>query len=103
MKEILVIIALAVAYFGADKIEEGVIQYEQKVNLHRRIQNPEMKSRIPEFQTSKTQLLFNKTKAIYKNVEDEEEDLEASNGGGMVMRFAARRAKFTASFQPLVR
>lgn len=98
MKEILVLFALAVAYFGADKIEEGVIQYEQKVNLHRRLPNPEMKNMIPEFQTSKKQLLFNATKAFYKNVEDEEEDLQASNGGGMVMRFSRPQSEIYREF-----
>lgn len=85
MKEILMLFGLALAYFGVDKIEEGVIQYEQKVNLHRRIQNPEMKNMIPEFQTNKMQLLFNAKESFYKAFEDEEEDVQAQSGG-MTMR-----------------
>lgn len=96
MKEILMLFALALAYLGVDKIEEGVIQYEQKVNLHRRIQNPEMKNMIPEFQTAQMQLLFNSKEAFYKAIEEEEED-EFSNGG-MVMRFRRPQSEIYRNF-----
>lgn len=86
MKEILLLFVLALGYVGAEKIEQGVIQYEQKINLHRRLPNPEMKNMIPEFRTANMQLTFNTNKSYYKTVEDEEEDMESSNGG-MVMRF----------------
>lgn len=98
MKEICLLVALAFAYMGVDKIEEGIVQYEQKVNLHRRIPNPEMKNMIPEFQTSKTQLLFSAAESYYKNVEDEEEDLQAANGG-MVMRFQRPKNEIYQQFK----
>ncbi|MFN7118797.1 MAG: GLPGLI family protein [Saprospiraceae bacterium] len=97
MKEILLLFVLAIAYTGAGKLEEGMIQYEQKVNLHRRLPNPEMKNMIPEFQTSKTQLLFNAKEAYYKAMEDEEEDTEFSNGG-MTMRFRRPQSEIYRQF-----
>lgn len=87
MKEILVLLALALVYNGVDAVKEGVITYEQKVNLHRRLPNPEMKNMIPEFQTSQSLLLFSEKEMLSKPLEDEEADLESSNGNGMVMRF----------------
>lgn len=97
MKEILLMFLLAIAYVGAEKVEEGVILYEQKVNLHRRIQNPEMKNMIPEFQTNKMQLLFNAKSAYYKAFEDEEEDIQAQNGG-MTMRIMRPRNEIYREF-----
>jgi len=82
----LLLFVLALAYTGVEKLEQGVIQYEQKVNLHRRIPDPAMKERLPEFQTMQTQLFFNPEESFYKPLEEEEEDLESA-GGGVVMRF----------------
>lgn len=86
MKEILVLLALALVYNGVDSLKEGVITYEQKMNLHRRLPNPEMKNMVPEFQTSQSLLLFSEQEVLSKPIEEEEADLESSNGG-MVMRF----------------
>lgn len=86
MKAILVLFALAITYSGMDALKEGVITYEQKINLHRRMSNPEMKNIVPEFQTVQTQLFFNETESLSKPLEEEDEEVESS-GGGMVMRF----------------
>ena len=64
---------------------EGVINYEVKINMHRRIpkEREDMKAMIPEFRTENQQLFFNATESIYKRVEeDSEEDMASTPGGG---------------------
>ena len=65
---------------------EGVITFEEKMNLHRRIQNEEMKARIPEFRSNNMELIFRGDECMYKAI-DEEEDEEANAGGGVRMMF----------------
>lgn len=64
--------------------QEGVITYENTMNMHRRL-GPEreaMKSMIPEYRTTKQQLFFNGQESLYKQLE-EDEDQFTSSGGGM--------------------
>lgn len=91
MKELLVLFMLSVCYMGFDQLQEGVVIYEQKVNMHRRITNPEMKAMIPEYNTSKMQLIFNASESLYKNFESEEEDV--IEGGNGAMQFRMMRPK----------
>ena len=92
MKRILIAIGLLVSIAAAHTVFaqsiEGVITYEQKINLHRRLP-PDSESRkamIPEFRTTKEQLFFKATASIYKPlIEDEEEPM--GGGGGVQMRF----------------
>jgi GLPGLI family protein len=96
MKKLLIIIGIAVCLAAANVVwgqTEGVISYETKVNLHRRIppEREAMKAMMPEFRTSKEQLFFKGPESLYKPViEDTEEDMSASGnahgGGGMVIR-----------------
>lgn len=67
----------------------GVITYETKINMHRRLppERADMKSMIPEFRTNKSQLIFNDNESLYKPI-IEDEDEEIHGGGGMVMRMA---------------
>ncbi len=71
--------------------KEGSILYEKKVNMHKMIQNEEMKAFMPEFRTSKHILLFNDSVSLYKLIpEDEAPDPFEGGGGGrpnMMMRF----------------
>lgn len=87
MKEILVLFVLAITYSGMDALKEGVITYEQKINLHRRLPDPEMKNMVPEFQTYQTQLFFTENETLYKPIEEEEDEEVEAGGGGMRMRF----------------
>jgi len=74
----------------AGPVKEGKIIYERKVNLHRRLTDESMKSMIPEFNTSKTELDFSADESIYKNIK-EDEDIRDNAGqehtGNVVMRF----------------
>jgi GLPGLI family protein len=91
MKRILLIAGILVCILAAHIVwaqaPEGVITYEVKMNMHRRLppERQEMKAMIPEFRTSKQQLVFRGTESLYKPIiEDEEEDMVASSGGGQM-------------------
>jgi len=81
---ILVSLTAAQVLFGQTK--EGVITYEVKVNLHRRLppERAEMKAMIPEFRTTKEQVFFKADESLSKPlIEDEEEEF---GGNGVTMR-----------------
>lgn len=64
----------------------GVITYEVKINMHRRLppERAEMKAMIPEFRSTKEQLFFNETESLFKTlIEDDEEPM---GGGGFQIR-----------------
>lgn len=88
MKKIWVVLGILVSIAAVHVVRaqnsEGVITYEVKVNLHRRLPpgSEQMKTMIPEFRTTKQQLIFNAAESLYKPIiEDEEEDTQASSGG----------------------
>lgn len=100
MKRILlllgVLVSLAAAQVVMAQVNEGIIQFEVKVNVHRTLpkEREEMKKIIPEFRTSKHQLLFNSNESLYKAVEeDDDEDQFNNEGGGMRMRFMQPRVE----------
>jgi len=70
---------------------EGVITYEVTVNMHRNLpaDREGMKAMIPEFRTLKQQLFFNANESLYKPLieDDDEEDINSSQGGGVVHKF----------------
>jgi len=89
MKSILVIVGILVCLAAAQVVlaqnAEGVITYEVKVNLHRRLPPGQeaRKAMIPEFRTTKQQLFFNVEESMYKPlIEDEEEPM--SHGGTVI-------------------
>lgn len=73
--------------------QQGVITYENRVNMHRNIpaDRQEMKAMVPEFRSTNMQLIFNGEESVYKTVvEDEDEQFTA--GGGNV-RYSFRMPK----------
>lgn len=73
--------------------KEGTILYEKKVNLHKTIQNEQMKAMMPEFRTSRHQLLFSDSVSIYRMIpETEAPDPFSSGGGGAVFINVGGRA-----------
>lgn len=65
------------------QLKEGTIFYDQKINMHRSIQDEQMRAMIPEFRTTKYQLQFSDSVSLYKAVpEDEAPDPFAGGGGG---------------------
>ncbi len=72
------------------QIKEGTIYYDQKINMHKTIQDEQMRAMIPEFRTSKFMLLFSDSISMYKPVpEDEAPDPFAGNGPRLVIRMGA--------------
>ena len=73
------------------QMKEGKISYERKINMHRNIPDPQMKSMIPEFRTDKFELIFNESASLFRSVVDEEAPDPFANagggGGGMRMNF----------------
>ena len=87
------------ATLASAQSNEGVIQFEEKINVHRSLppDAEDMKAMIPEFRTHKSELLFNATESLYRNVE-EEEDEPPTEGGGVVMRIQRPEATFYRNF-----
>ena len=80
--KLLTVLFLSFALFVNAQMKEGKISYEQKVNMHRFITDPEMRARIPEFRTDKFELLFTEQASLFRTVvDDEAPDPFASNGG----------------------
>lgn len=54
-------------------LREGKIIYEKKINVYRRLTDESMKTMMPEFNTTKTELDFSADESIYKNIKEEED------------------------------
>ncbi len=74
------------------QMKEGKISYERKINMHRNLPDPQMKSMIPEFRTDKFELIFNESVSLFRSVVDEEapDPFANAGGGGGGMRFNFR-------------
>lgn len=69
--------------------QEGIINYDFKVDMHKRIQDPQMKAMIPQFRTNKYELFFTTAESYYKPiVEDEEPEAStfSSNGANITIK-----------------
>jgi len=90
MKKLFLFIPFIISHLAIAQLQEGVIDYEFKVNMHKGLGKDQesMKSMIPEFRTSKNRLYFSPTESFYTNVDDDSEDVNTSVGGNNVqMRF----------------
>ncbi len=94
-----ILVCLAITNIVMGQAGEGVITYEVKINMHRRIppERAEMKAMIPEFRSFKQQLFFRSGESLYKMlVEDDEESTDmhgGGGGGGMRMQFRMPRTE----------
>lgn len=85
MKKVFYLATLLLGWVTAHaQLHEGTIVYERKINMHRRIQDEQMKAMMPEFRTSKHQLLFSDSVSVYRAV-PEDEMPEAGDGGPRMM------------------
>lgn len=96
MKKIQLVLGMFIALTSMSttataQMKEGKISYERKVNMHRNLPDPQMKSMIPEFRTDKFELIFNESASLYRSVVDDEAPDPFANagggGGGMRMNF----------------
>jgi GLPGLI family protein len=85
------LIALTSITSATAQMKEGKISYERKINMHRNLPDPQMKSMVPEFRTDKFELIFNESVSLFRSVVDDEAPDPFANagggGGGMRMNF----------------
>jgi GLPGLI family protein len=97
MKKIQLLLGMLIALTSistsiAAQMKEGKISYERKINMHRNLPDPQMKSMVPEFRTDKFELIFNESVSLFRSVVDDEAPDPFANaggggGGGMRMNF----------------
>jgi GLPGLI family protein len=99
MKKIILLIGLLVCVTAVQVVfgqaKSGVILYEVKVNVHRRL-SPDaaaMKDRIPEFSVYKDQVAFNQNESRYSTLADDDEDF-SDEGPGVHMRFTRPQVEY---------
>jgi GLPGLI family protein len=66
MKFLLTLIAICASITPKAQTKQGTITYERKANLHRHINDEQMKAMIPEFQTADYELSFKDSISVYK-------------------------------------
>src|ERR1043165_4124896 len=99
MKRIIILLGMLVSLAaGIDVMspDQGVITYEVKVDMHRRIpkEREAMKSMVPQFRTEKQQLFFTANESLFKKLEeDSEEDMGSGAAGGGGMRIVMNAPK----------
>lgn len=100
MKRLFAICLLACLFTGVAFAQqnEGVITYEEKINVHRSLppEAAEMKAMIPEFRTHSNELLFTTSESLYRNVEEEED--EEAGDGQVVIKMQRPEAVFYRNF-----
>jgi len=83
-------LALTVTISLQAQTKEGTIQYERKIDVHRSLQDEQMKAMVPQYQTGDYVLVFKDSISVYKTVpKDEAPDPFDGGGGGnhVVIRF----------------
>jgi GLPGLI family protein len=88
MKKALLLCGLSIAFFCLNaQNTEGVVQYEETVNLHKMLPDSMLKQMggmIPETRSTQMELYFKDDVSLYKPSEDDEP--QSGGGGGMVFR-----------------
>lgn len=99
MKKIVVFAAI-LGSFGTLKAQkqEGIIDFEQKINMHKRMTDESMKAMIPEFRTTQHQLFFNANESVYKLLEKEDDDDEEMGGGGVKIKLTMPKNELYRNF-----
>ncbi|WP_165823976.1 GLPGLI family protein [Pseudochryseolinea flava] len=101
MKKLIIIIGLLVSITAAHVVlaqtsKSGVIVYEVKVNVHRRLppDAEAMKARIPEYNIHQDQVAFNDQESFYCTMPDEEEEEFNDEGNGMRLRIMRPQVEY---------
>ncbi|TAF94517.1 MAG: GLPGLI family protein [Cytophagia bacterium] len=92
-KNILVLFLSVGSWFTAfGQQNEGIVAYDQKINMHKRITDESMKAMIPEFRTNKMQLIMRGGESVFKAAEQANEETESAsdNGNGTTMRIVVK-------------
>jgi GLPGLI family protein len=101
MKKIILLIGLLASATAAQVVfgqpASGVITYEVKINVHRRLppDAAAMKDRIPEFNIHHDQVAFNQHESLYTTLPEEEDEEDfADEGNGMRMRIMRPQVEY---------
>ena len=88
---LLLIFALCPLLFAFGQQNEGVISYDHKINMHKRLQDESMKAMVPEFRTNKMQLNIRGSESLFKAAEQQpNEESENSDANGNTVRMVIR-------------
>jgi len=81
--KLLFTLLLGVMFIQLSAQSEGVIVYEEKIDIHKRLppERQEYKDMIPQFRTQKYELHYNEVASMYVSSKDQERP-EARSGGG---------------------
>jgi hypothetical protein len=92
MKKTILSFLIAVYSLGTTFAQqnEGIVLYDQKINMHRRLPDEAMKAMTPEFRTNKMQLAIRGGESLYKAVVVNDVNEEATDTGGNTMRMVIR-------------
>lgn len=84
----LLLIGALLQAFGQQN--EGLVLYDQKINMHKRMQDESMKAMVPEFRTNKMQLLIRATESLFKVAAQPNDEEENTDGNGNTVRMVIR-------------
>lgn len=92
------IAAIFISSAAIGQVTTGKVVYERKMNLHKDMppEAEQFKAMVPEFQSSKVELLFNNTQSFFHPLPAEEEDempQPGGEGGRRMMRFGGMDAE----------
>src|SRR6476661_4007647 len=82
MKKYFLLAFVLTAVMAKAQIKQGKIIYERKVEVHRRMQDEQMKAMVPQFQTAKSELIFNNNISVYKALPEDNAPDPFDNGSG---------------------
>ncbi|MEO8711700.1 MAG: GLPGLI family protein [Parafilimonas sp.] len=82
MKKYLLAAFMLATIITQAQIKQGTIIYERKVDVHRRMQDEQMKAMVPQFQTTKNELIFSDNISVYKALPEDNAPDPFDNGGG---------------------
>lgn len=86
MRYIFIILSFIITADAISQNSEGVIVYNQKVNVHKMMGDraEQFKDMIPEFRNSKMELQFKGTETLYQAAKDQgpQNDIDVNGGGG---------------------
>ena len=83
MKQYLFAVTLIAGSIPANaQTKQGTITYQRKADMHRRMEDEQMKAMIPQFRTDKYILLFKDNISVYKSIAEEEAPDPFENSGG---------------------
>ena len=92
MKKTILSFLITLCYTGNANAQqnEGIVLYDQKINMHRRLPDESMKAMTPEFRTNKMQLAVRGGESLFKAVAVSDVNEEATDAGGNTVRMVMR-------------